>query len=51
MKRLKKQDEKRFWDVREVIIARGYTEEDSDLFLSILPDRSLIYKTSDSANI
>ena len=48
MKRLKKQDDKRSWNAKEVALARGYTEEDSDLFLSVLPDRSLIYKVAGS---
>ena len=50
MKRLQKQDEKRSWNAKEVALARGYTEEVSDLLLTALPDRSLIYKVADEPN-
>ena len=50
MKRLKKQDDKRSWSAKEVALARSYSEEDSDLFLSVLPDRTLIYNVYDSGD-
>lgn len=48
MKRLKKEDEKRSWNAKDVALARGYSQEDSDLFLSVLPDRTLIYNVDES---
>ena len=47
MKRLKKQDSKCSWNAKEVALARGYNEEDSEQVLSVLPDRTLIYKMAD----
>ena len=51
MKRLKKQDNKRSWNAKEVAMARGYTEAESDLLLSVLPDRTLIYNVASSEDI
>lgn len=44
LKRLKKQDDKRSWVAREVLIERGCTSEEADLLLGAQPDRSLIYQ-------
>ena len=44
-KRLKKEDEKRSWDAKEVCLQRGFTEEDWEMFSSALPNRDTIYKT------
>src|SRR5271170_5333437 len=45
-KRLKKQDDKRIWDTKEVMTSRGYTEAEAEVFLSALPSRDIIYGTA-----
>ena len=50
MKRLRKQDEKRSWSAKEVALARGYTEEQSEALLGVLPDRTLIYGMEEEPN-
>jgi hypothetical protein len=51
IKRLKKQDEKRFWAAKEVCLQRGYTEEDWEMFASVLPNRDTIYKMQEESDI
>ena len=45
-KRLKKQDDKRIWDTKEVMTSRSYTEAEAEVFLSALPSRDIIYGTA-----
>jgi hypothetical protein len=42
-KRLKEHQEKRVWQAKQVAMARGYTEEESDLLISVLPEISIIH--------
>ena len=44
-KRLKKQDDQRIWNTTEVFKSRGYSAEDAELFVNVLPNRDAIYNT------
>ena len=46
-KRLKKQDNKRIWDAKEVFVRRGHTKEEIEVFKSVLPDKDKIYRVDD----
>jgi hypothetical protein len=46
-KRLRKQDDKRTWDTREIFIARGYTAEETEGYIDVLPNRALIYNVEE----
>lgn len=41
---------KRSWNAKEVALARGYNEEDSEQLLGVRPDRTPIYKVADEPN-
>ena len=43
LKRLKKQDEKVTWNTREVFRAKGYTDEEIEVYMSALPNRDPLY--------
>lgn len=44
-KRLRKSDEKKLWDLREVMEARGYDDDEIEFLLAHNPNRSLIFNT------
>ena len=46
-KRLKKHVDDRLWKAKDVAIARGYTEEESTLLCSVLPDYVLAFEPSE----
>ena len=50
-KRLRKQDDKRTWDTTEILIARGYTAEETAGYIDILPNRALIYNVGEEPSI
>ena len=50
-KRLKKQDDRRIWETKEVFERRGYSAEDAELFVSVLPNRDVIYNTATEPSI
>jgi hypothetical protein len=42
-KRLKKHADDRIWQAKDVALARGYSQEETDILLSVLPDISVSY--------
>jgi hypothetical protein len=50
-KRLKKQDDQRIWETKEVFERQGYSAEDAELLVSVLPNRDVIYNTATEPSI
>jgi hypothetical protein len=51
MKRLKKHKETLTWNTREVFRQKGYTEEETEIYLTAMPNRDPIHVMQDAQDL
>ena len=51
IKRLKKQDDNILTSARDVFKAKGYSEEETEMYLSVLPNRESVYNVQGAPDI